>query len=68
MRGLGLPENECLIVFVVWSDLAESESAARDVQLYAESIADRIDARPTEMNNAVRTRVCGLVRSESSSC
>ena len=31
-------KNEPLLVFVVWSDLAESQSAARDVQLWTESI------------------------------
>jgi hypothetical protein len=54
------PDIECVLVFVVWSDLAESESAARDVQLCAESIADRIDARPTDKHRRedARVRLC----------
>jgi hypothetical protein len=53
------PKNERLIVFVGWSDVAESESAARDVQLWAESIADRVEARPTDEHRSedVRARL-----------
>jgi hypothetical protein len=60
------PENERLLVFVVSSDLAESESAARDVQVRAESIADPMTQDPL-MNAAVNSLVCNLVRTESSS-
>ena len=44
-------------MFVVWSDTAESESAARDVQLWAESIADRIDTRLTDEHRREDARV-----------
>jgi hypothetical protein len=57
--------KERLIVFVVWSDLAEPESAARDVQLCTESVADRVDASPTDEHPREdgRLRLCpeGLV-------
>ena len=44
-------------MFVVWSDTAESESAARDVQLWAESIADRIDTRLADEHRREDARV-----------
>ena len=44
-------------MFVVWSDTTESESAARDVQLWAESIADRIETRLTDEHRREDARV-----------
>jgi hypothetical protein len=59
-RSRSSRKNECVIVFAVWTDLAESESAESDVQHRAESIADRIDARPTDEHRRedARVRLC----------